>query len=70
MFSLIIVCAVMPKLYTMQSAISPDGTHILGGSSDGNVYLWQVLVADPLPTCLLSYIIHHYNIYIHACPLT
>jgi hypothetical protein len=26
MFSLIIVCSVMPKLYTMQSAISPDGT--------------------------------------------
>mgnify|MGYP003702101313 CR=1 FL=1 len=30
----------------MQSAISPDGTHILGGSSDGNVYLWQVVVGS------------------------
>jgi WD40 repeat protein len=44
MFSSIIVCPVIPKFYTMQSAISPDGTHILGGSSDGSVYLWQVPV--------------------------
>ncbi|KAI4998521.1 hypothetical protein ZWY2020_053863 [Hordeum vulgare] len=28
--------------FFVKSAISPDGTHILGGSSDGNVYLWQV----------------------------
>ncbi|KAE8795612.1 denticleless protein [Hordeum vulgare] len=29
--------------FFVKSAISPDGTHILGGSSDGNVYLWQVV---------------------------
>jgi WD40 repeat protein len=52
MFSLINIRSETPKLCTMQSAISPDGTHILGGSSDGNVYLWQVLVADPLPAFL------------------
>uniref|UniRef100_A0ACD5X5X3 Uncharacterized protein n=1 Tax=Avena sativa TaxID=4498 RepID=A0ACD5X5X3_AVESA len=28
--------------FFVKSAISPDGTHILGGSSDGNIYLWQV----------------------------
>ncbi|CAN6281791.1 unnamed protein product [Urochloa humidicola] len=28
--------------FFVKSAISPDGNHILGGSSDGNVYLWQV----------------------------
>uniref|UniRef100_A0A453H599 Uncharacterized protein n=1 Tax=Aegilops tauschii subsp. strangulata TaxID=200361 RepID=A0A453H599_AEGTS len=28
--------------FFVKSAISPDGTHILGGSSNGNVYLWQV----------------------------
>ncbi|XP_066386311.1 uncharacterized protein [Miscanthus floridulus] len=28
--------------FFVKSAISPDGTHILSGSSDGNVYLWQV----------------------------
>uniref|UniRef100_A0A453H571 Uncharacterized protein n=1 Tax=Aegilops tauschii subsp. strangulata TaxID=200361 RepID=A0A453H571_AEGTS len=27
--------------FFVKSAISPDGTHILGGSSNGNVYLWQ-----------------------------
>lgn len=58
MFSLIIVCSVTLKLYTMQSAISPDGTHILGGSSDGSVYLWQVLVAYLLPAFLHT--IHYY----------
>lgn len=26
----------------MQSAISPDGAHILCGSSDANAYIWQV----------------------------
>ncbi|KAL5683532.1 hypothetical protein ACJX0J_009917, partial [Zea mays] len=30
------------EFFFVKSAISPDGTHILGGSSDGNVYLWQV----------------------------
>ncbi|CAL4935414.1 unnamed protein product [Urochloa decumbens] len=28
--------------FFVKSSISPDGNHILGGSSDGNVYLWQV----------------------------
>lgn len=28
--------------FFVKSAISPDGTHILSGSSDGSVYLWQV----------------------------
>lgn len=28
----------------LQSAISPDGSYILGGSSDGNAYIWQVSV--------------------------
>ncbi|KAL6637087.1 hypothetical protein ACP70R_024659 [Stipagrostis hirtigluma subsp. patula] len=28
--------------FFVKSAISPDGTHILGGSSDGKVYLWEV----------------------------
>lgn len=45
MFSFFDLCSVTPKCCPMQSAISPDGTHMLGGSSDGNVYLWQVLVA-------------------------
>jgi WD40 repeat protein len=40
----------------MQSAISPDGTHILGGSSDGNIYLWQVFVAFLLPFFLLHFV--------------
>ena len=61
MLSLIIVCAVMPKLYTMQSAISPDGTRILGGSSDASVYLWQVLGAYLLPAFLHT--IHYYFYY-------
>lgn len=26
----------------LQSAISPDATHIISGSSDGNAYIWQV----------------------------
>lgn len=26
----------------LQSVISPDATHILSGSSDGNAYIWQV----------------------------
>lgn len=26
----------------LQSAISPDATHIVSGSSDGNAYVWQV----------------------------
>ncbi|GJM96294.1 hypothetical protein PR202_ga13116 [Eleusine coracana subsp. coracana] len=34
------------------SAISPDGAHILGGSSDGNVYLWQVDQPESSPVVL------------------
>ena len=50
----------------MQSAISPDGNHILGGSSDGNVYVWQVLVA-----CSSNAFLHS-MCYMHAdsSPLT
>ena len=35
----------------LQSAISPDAAHILGGSSDGNAYIWQV---GPFQKYLLS----------------
>ncbi|RWR94074.1 denticleless protein isoform X3 [Cinnamomum micranthum f. kanehirae] len=28
--------------FYVKSAISPDASHILGGSSDGNAYMWQV----------------------------
>lgn len=32
------------SIMQLQSAISPDATHILGGSSDGNAYMWQVYI--------------------------
>ncbi|EER91037.1 hypothetical protein BDA96_01G132100 [Sorghum bicolor] len=38
--------------FFVKSAISPDGTHILGGSSDGNVYLWQVDRPESAPIVL------------------
>ncbi|GJN23643.1 hypothetical protein PR202_gb11308 [Eleusine coracana subsp. coracana] len=38
--------------FFVKSAISPDGTHILGGSSDGNVYLWQVDQPESSPVVL------------------
>ncbi|XP_066327861.1 uncharacterized protein [Miscanthus floridulus] len=38
--------------FFVKSAISPDGTHILGGSSDGNVYLWQVDQPESAPIVL------------------
>jgi hypothetical protein len=38
---------VTPKSGTMQCAVS-------GGSCDGNVYMWQVLVTRLLPTFLHS----------------
>ncbi|KAJ3697811.1 hypothetical protein LUZ61_001516 [Rhynchospora tenuis] len=28
--------------FFVKSAINPEGTHILGGSSDGNAYIWRV----------------------------
>nr|CAD1832533.1 unnamed protein product [Ananas comosus var. bracteatus] len=31
--------------FFVKSAISPDRTHILGGSSDGNAYIWQVFIS-------------------------
>ncbi|KAK2975243.1 hypothetical protein RJ640_027992 [Escallonia rubra] len=36
--------------FFVKSAISPDAAHILGGSSDGNAYIWQVNKprADPI----------------------
>lgn len=30
----------------LQSAISPDASHIVSGSSDGNAYVWQVTVLN------------------------
>ncbi|XP_062213300.1 uncharacterized protein LOC133914178 [Phragmites australis] len=38
--------------FFVKSAISPDGTHMLGGSSDGNVYLWQVDQPESSPIVL------------------
>ncbi|XP_058188183.1 uncharacterized protein LOC131304807 [Rhododendron vialii] len=36
--------------FFIKSALSPDASHILGGSSDGNAYIWQVNKpqADPI----------------------
>ncbi|THU71921.1 hypothetical protein C4D60_Mb04t06610 [Musa balbisiana] len=36
----------------VKSAISPDGAHILGGSSDGNAYIWQVKRPESAPDIL------------------
>ncbi|XP_057481680.1 uncharacterized protein LOC130768618 [Actinidia eriantha] len=36
----------------LQSAISPDAAQILGGSSDGNAYIWQVNKPRADPTIL------------------
>lgn len=33
---------VLTSMMQLQSALSPDASHILGGSSDGNAYIWQV----------------------------
>lgn len=33
---------VLTSMRQLQSALSPDASHILGGSSDGNAYIWQV----------------------------
>ncbi|KAK8937589.1 hypothetical protein KSP40_PGU006638 [Platanthera guangdongensis] len=40
-------------IYTPQmSAISPDGSHILSGSEDGNAYLWRVNKPESAPVLL------------------
>ncbi|GFZ19042.1 transducin/WD40 repeat-like superfamily protein [Actinidia rufa] len=41
-----------PESPTLKSAISPDGAQILGGSSDGNAYIWQVNKPRADPTIL------------------
>ncbi|XP_026660350.1 denticleless protein homolog isoform X2 [Phoenix dactylifera] len=38
--------------FFVKSAISPDGAYILGGSSDGNAYIWQVRKPEGLPVML------------------
>ncbi|XP_020272509.1 denticleless protein homolog isoform X2 [Asparagus officinalis] len=38
--------------FYVKSAISPDGVHILGGSSDGNAYIWQVRRPESNPIML------------------
>ncbi|PSS30362.1 Denticleless protein [Actinidia chinensis var. chinensis] len=38
--------------FFVKSAISPDAAHILGGSSDGNAYIWQVNKPRADPTIL------------------
>ncbi|KAG1366985.1 denticleless protein [Cocos nucifera] len=38
--------------FFVKSAISPDGAYILGGSSDGNAYIWQVRKMEGLPVTL------------------
>ncbi|CAL9050312.1 unnamed protein product [Musa banksii] len=38
--------------FFVKSAISPDGAHILGGSSDGNAYIWQVKRPESAPAIL------------------
>ncbi|CAL9151937.1 unnamed protein product [Musa hybrid cultivar] len=40
------------KIESFFSAISPDGAHILGGSSDGNAYIWQVKRPESAPAIL------------------
>lgn len=37
-----ILFSVLMLLIQLQSALSPDAAHILGGSSNGNAYIWQV----------------------------
>ncbi|WOL17609.1 denticleless protein [Canna indica] len=40
------------KIESFFSVISPDGAHILGGSSDGNAYIWQVRRPESPPVAL------------------
>ncbi|KAI5665488.1 hypothetical protein M9H77_15341 [Catharanthus roseus] len=41
--------------FFVKSALSPDGAHILGGSSDGNAYIWQVKRPELDPITLGSH---------------
>ncbi|GLT31933.1 hypothetical protein SLA2020_066320 [Shorea laevis] len=41
--------------FYVKSAISPDATHILSGSSDGNAYVWRVNKPQAEPTTLRSH---------------
>ncbi|XP_020098067.1 denticleless protein homolog [Ananas comosus] len=41
--------------FFVKSAISPDRTHILGGSSDGNAYIWQVEKPEEDPVILTGH---------------
>ncbi|XP_050383595.1 uncharacterized protein LOC126800295 [Argentina anserina] len=41
--------------FFVKSAISPDGAHILSGSSDGNAYIWQVNKPQEDPVILKSH---------------
>ncbi|KAJ4729284.1 denticleless protein-like [Melia azedarach] len=41
--------------FYVKSAISPDATHILSGSSDGNAYIWQVNKPQVDPVMLKSH---------------
>ncbi|KAK8938006.1 Guanine nucleotide-binding protein subunit beta [Platanthera guangdongensis] len=38
--------------FYVKSAISPDGSHILSGSEDGNAYLWRVNKPESAPVLL------------------
>ncbi|WCJ21070.1 Transducin/WD40 repeat-like superfamily protein [Euphorbia peplus] len=42
--------------FFVKSAISPDATRILSGSSDGNAYIWQVNKPDTDPIPLKSHV--------------
>ncbi|XP_015879303.2 uncharacterized protein LOC107415477 [Ziziphus jujuba] len=41
--------------FFVKSSISPDATHILSGSSDGNAYIWQVNKPQDNPTILKNH---------------
>lgn len=45
-------------MYCSQAAFSPDSAHILSGSTDGNVYIWQVSPFEPLQTWSIRFIIN------------
>ncbi|XP_020247767.1 denticleless protein homolog A-like [Asparagus officinalis] len=52
MFRFWYVLALSSTAVVLQLAISPDGVHILGGSSDGNAYIWQVRRPESNPIML------------------
>ncbi|KAK7316468.1 hypothetical protein VNO77_35525 [Canavalia gladiata] len=43
------------KSFFVKSAISPDASHVVSGSSDGNAYVWQVDKPQEEPTILKSH---------------